>query len=386
MNRYNNTYPDLIQNVVFSLDESDTGIIDVSFEYELPRSIFKFETKLSDAVNITTASGFVNNDGRWVWDQSSTELKLDGKYRLSENTSEGAYYVDAGEWAITNAPSQSSDWRYRGLKPKLIKNCRVEGGGIASPDGAVVFLGEHEVIENSNPVQNLMLVLPAASDLVELPSEIFEAIEHTSQYLDVGGYGGEVLMIAAGSDEARWGALGLQSGNSGFWTLDRCRLNQPGSTWIHEYVHTRQTPTFEPSMEWFTEGSACYYAALCSIQLGHISFAEGREFLKTSVDPDAVVRNPETWNTTSTKYTKGRRVVAALDCKIRDHTNNSTDLRDVWRFLNRRYETAGYDEFLTALRIVVPSPSKVIKWTDHYLNGTETPPLPRDPATFGLAQ
>lgn len=386
MNRYNGTYPELIQTIIFSLDEADSGCIDVSFEYELPQSVVRFEITLPSAVDITTTSGFNNREGRWVWNKSNPQPKLAGTYRISDDDSEGAYYVDAGDWAITNAPARSSSWRYRGLEPQLIKRCRVDGEGIASPDGAVVFLGNHEVVENSDPVQPLTLVVPAASKLAEPPSEIFEAVEHTSRYLDIGGYRRDVLMIAAASDEAQWGPLGSQTGNSGFWTLDRCRLDKSGSTWIHEYVHTRQEPTFEESMEWFTEGSACYYAALCSIQLGNISFTEGREFLKTSVDPDAVVRNPETWNTTSTKYTKGRRVVAALDCKIRDHTNNSTDLRDVWRFLNRRYETAGYDEFLTALRMVVPSPSKVITWADRYVNGAETPPLPRDPAAFGLAQ
>jgi len=372
------------QETVFSRDLTTSGSIDLELAYDICDPVVGLTVSLPQAITIRRANGFAASGNSWVWDGGTAEPSLTGEYRTASDRSAGACYVDAGDWAIINTPSRTASWRYSGSSdPEFVERYRVDGPGAASPDGAVAFLGEHDRHHHRAAGRKFTLVVPTAADLVESPEDIFEAVSDAARHLDVSGYRGDVLMIAAPSDEAQWGPLGTQTGDSGFWALDNCRLDRPNTAWIHEYVHTQQAPEFDASMDWFTEGTTCYYATWCSMHHGEVSFDTGRGFLETRSDRDATLTRPETWPSQQTKYTKGRRVLAALDCEIRKRTNDA-DVRDVWRHLNETYDAAGYDEFLAALNAVLPRETGLDLWAAKYIDGTAVPSLPDAPAAFGL--
>lgn len=373
------------QEMAFALDPSRSGSVRFSLEYAIGDAVVDLDVTLPQTISIERPVGFQGSGTQWAWDGTTASPSLTGSYRTASETAAGAMYVDAGDWAVVKAPSRAASWRYRGTGDvEVVQHARVDGPGIASPDGAIAFLGEHERFHHEGAGQRFTLAVPAAAELAEPPERIFAAVDHAARMLDVGGYRDEVLLIAAPGAAARWGPLGTQSGDSGFWSLDRCRLDRPNTTWVHEYVHTRQAPTLETSMDWFTEGTACYYATVCSIQREDISFDAGRRFLATDSDRRAVLTEPGTWSSPQTKYTKGRRAVAALDCELRRRTGGEADLRTVWRELNASYETAGYDEFTAALETAVPDPAGVVAWADRYIAGDGVPAVPSEPAAFGL--
>lgn len=375
----------IIQEMVFSLDRSTSGAIDFQLAYEMIGSVVDFTVALPDDIAIQQSRGFSASGSSWSWDGTTESPVLHGGYHTSSDQTVGAQYVDAGEWAIVNAPSRVASWQYQGSgELEFVETYRVDGPGIASSDGAVVFLGAHETYQDQAAGQQFTLAVPQAANLAVEPAAIFDAVAPAARYLDVGGYRDDVLMIAAPSAKAEWGPLGTQAGDSGFWTLDSCPLDRPNTTWIHEYVHTRQEPQMESSMRWFLEGTTCYYATLCSMQRGDVGFDVGQSFLATESDRHATLSDPGTWSSPQTKYTKGRRAVAALDCEIRRHTDGEADFRTVWRYLNETFETADIDAFRAALAETIPDSDSLLAWIDRYIDGNDLPPVPSDPAAFGL--
>jgi|GEM_PF-5443824 len=376
----------IVQAVSLSRDATSSGRVQIDLEYDIDEPVTAIDITLPPSIEIEHAHGFAASGSTWRWDGATHTPRLSGRYEMNDERAAGAMYVDAGEWAILKAPGHAASWQYRGVDEiEFVRSVQVAEPGVASPDGAVVFLGDHDVIER-HAGQPFTLVVPAAATMACSPAAVFNALADLSSYLDVGGYQEDVLLIAAPSAAAQWGPLGTQTGDSGFWALDRCRLDEPNSTWLHEYVHTRQAPSFEPTMEWFTEGTACYYATYCSMARGDLAFDTGHQFLATTTDRTAILSTPTAWPSAQTKYTKGRRVVAALDCELRQHTNGQDDLRTVWAHLNATCETAGYQEFLAALRTTIPNADPIVEWCTQYIDGPDSPPVPSNPAAFGIQQ
>ena len=376
---------EILQRMVFSRKRTTGGAIGFELGYELDDSVVELRVRLPQNIEIERTAGFAAAGEEWVWEAGSMNPVLRGTYHTDTTQSDGARYVDAGEWAIIKAPTHAASWRYRGQEPlDFVETYDVEDTGIASSNGAIVFLGEHERRRHSAVGQRYTLAIPEAAELAVDPTEIFGAITDAASYLDVGQCQEDILLVAAPSARAEWGPLGTQTGDDGIWALDRCPLARPNTTWIHEYVHTRQAPRCEPSMRWFAEGTACYYATLCSIRRGDIDFDTGRRFLGRTSNPNVRLSDPGTWPSEQMKYLKGRRVTAALDCEIRRHTDGVADLRTVWAHLNETFETVDFGNFQTALKETIRDPDPLLAWTGRYVDGTEVPSVPATPAAFGL--
>jgi hypothetical protein len=376
---------EIVQQMVFSRKRATSGEIRFELEYELDDSVVELRVTLPENIEIERATGFTAAGDEWRWESGPTDPVLTGTYHTNTTRSNGARYVDAGEWAIIKPPTHAASWRYRGRESlDFVETYEVADTGIASSNGALVLLGDHEQRHHSALGQRYTLTIPQAAELAVDPEEIFAAITDAADYLDVGESPEDILLVAAPSEQAEWGPLGTQTGDDGIWALDRCLLDRPNTTWIHEYVHTRQAPRCESSMQWFVEGTACYYATLCSIRRGDVDFDTGQRFLDRTRTRDATLTEPGTWPSGQIKYVKGRRVTAALDCEIRRHTDGEEDLRTVWATLNETFETADFGAFQTALEEAIPDPEPLLAWTDRYVDGSDVPSLPTDPSAFGL--
>lgn len=377
---------EIVQQMAFSRKPTTGGAIGFELGYDIDDSVVELRVRLPENIDIERTTGFAAAGEEWAWEAGPSDPVLSGTYHTDSTQSDGARYVDAGEWAIIKAPTHAASWRYRGQEPPdFVETYDVEDTGIASSNGAIVFLGAHEQHQHRAVGQQYTLAIPEAAELAVDPKAIFAAITDAAGYLDVGESQDDILLVAAPSAQAEWGPLGTQTGDDGIWALDRCPLARPNTTWIHEYVHTRQAPRCEPSMQWFAEGTACYYATLCSIRRGDVDFQTGQRFLDRTSNRGVRLTDPGTWPSEQIKYLKGRRVTAALDCEIRRHTDGVKDLRTVWAQLNETFETVDFGNFQTALEGTIQDPDPLLAWTGQYVDGTGIPDVPATPAAFGLS-
>lgn len=127
----------------------------------------------------------------------------------------------------------------------------------------------------------------------------------------------------------------------GFWDGD------VGSVWLHETVHTRQSFTLGPEMRWFREASAEYltYRALQE-QYEAVEDRDIRARLDAVPDyTDTRLSEPSTWEQNPVDYTRGVRVLYAIDAAVRTGSNGDHTLFDVFYAMNQRDGSVSLREF-----------------------------------------
>ena len=148
--------------------------------------------------------------------------------------------------------------------------------------------------------------------------------------------------------------------------------------------------TFRASTgRWLTEASAEYYGAVLSMntETGNwTSFRASLEVDRESVRESSLAR-PRSWTDAYVPYSKGSRVLAALDAEIRDRTDGEKSFQDVLAY---RFEDDApygnldtYEDLGDAVVAVTDDPG-MRDWLDRYVAGNEVPPLPDDPGRFVL--
>lgn len=166
--------------------------------------------------------------------------------------------------------------------------------------------------------------------------------------------------------------------------------SRPRNAWLHGYVRTRIAFETTPGMAWLRYGLADYYGALYSLRSGRLTssadydqFAYFHAYVSTTAASDAVLTRPGTWPEDSldpAPRAKGRRVLAALDLRIRAATGGERDLRDVFARLNDREDPVDYAAFERA--VVAVGGDGLAGWLDRYVRGRDAPPVPDAPYRF----
>jgi predicted metalloprotease with PDZ domain len=198
-------------------------------------------------------------------------------------------------------------------------------------------------------------------------------LSFAARTLNVGGKNDEVVVVVAPS-VVEWNGKGLQIGANGFWAVDSSGVDQPDNTWIHEYIHTRQEWSYDDSTQWLIEGMANYYAALLSLKEGRVSYSDFREYINTDEDSNSVLCNPDQWNSSTTSYTKGRRVVAALDIEIRRETDSQRSFENIFLEINKVGDTITHEKFKRIARDVAGH--SIDAWLEKYVEDSRSPDLP----------
>lgn len=201
---------------------------------------------------------------------------------------------------------------------------------VAGPGGHVhdrVFFGEATVHRHSIGGKTVPFVVPASVDPEVDPETAASAMAHTHRalnvtddvYLDVVWYTDEMV------------TEGLASGSSVYLKPFASSL-----TARHEYVHTQQEYATS-DLGWFSEGSADYLASLAAVLGGDRTFEEFYSDANTPMDSEA---NLLDYDDDQVHYTKGERVVAAIDARIRNETDGEASVVDLVRALNRNSRNA----------------------------------------------
>ncbi|OYR56850.1 hypothetical protein [Halorubrum halodurans] len=327
----------------------ETGTVAVTTTAHLPDRVTGLEiTLLTANDDAIEADGFERADDAdgaetWVWDGETERPSL--AYAMDANVSApesgplatgGTYrFVDAGEWALVRTPRHRVAWSQTGeTQLRFDRENVVAGEGVASE--AMAFLGPYEEYVRETDDQRYRLIVPEAAEMEATPDDVFGVFEGAASALRVGGVDDEVVAIAAPTGEVSWAVRGLQRGDADLWVRDEEPVETVDDVWTHEYVHTRQTYERDPSVRWFTEASATYYAALFALDRGAIGFDDfQRTLARGERDPagSSVLADPGSWRRNA-DYTKGSLVAGEIDRRIRLASDGRASLATVFRDLN----------------------------------------------------
>ncbi|WP_256307780.1 hypothetical protein [Halobellus litoreus] len=327
----------LTQNIALSRARDEHGYVDASVVFEIPSNVGRVSVQVPPWTTVDSVRGFDRRSGsqQFVWTGGASRPTLELTVPAEKPTlgAAGTTMVDVGEWAIIEAPNLLTQWRHRGEEPTFERRLVVDDEGIASSDGGLVYLGPHREHTRRAAGQRIRLVEPRAASLRESPRDILDALAHAARELRVSGRDEEVVGIAAPTRPVNWGPGGLHAGGNAFWARDSSRLDKPNSTWIHEYVHTRQEFGTDASMKWIVEATAVYYATQLTYERGGISDGQCHAALNTSTCATDALGTPVSWSSAHVPYRKGSRVVSWLDRQIREYS--TATLADVLASMNR---------------------------------------------------
>ncbi|NHX37198.1 hypothetical protein [Halolamina pelagica] len=350
-------------DTVLSLTPEQPGSVGVVQTFDTPDEVTELRVTLDSRSTVTAAEGFSNLEGdTWEWDGETAEPRL--RYELAVNrtsdragpmASGGSYlYTDVGEWALIQQPNVGFEWRTTG-SVSVERTTRVDGAGAVG--GATAFLGPHEEYTREVAGQEIRLIVPDDADLADPPERILDGLGNASRELNVGDRDATVFAVAAPTGRVDWAVQGVQVGDTDFWAQANRPIDAVGSTWLHEYVHTRQSFRTSESGRWITEATATWYAALLSHQQEGVGFAALSEYLERgtrSPQAGSVLADPSDW-ANNAHYWKGALVSGELDRRLRLATDGGATLQRVLASLNDHSTVTNGDVLAAVAEAGTPS-------------------------------
>jgi predicted metalloprotease with PDZ domain len=211
------------------------------------------------------------------------------------------------------------------------------------------------------------------------------ALEHLNSY---------VMFAPAGANSTPEGIIG--TGSHEFFHLWNVKRIRPAEMWPYDYSRENESPLL-----WFSEGFTNYYGALATYRAGvttqetflqraagaagGVEDSEARKFIppaSASVSTWLGYDTPQAF--TISYYTQGQNIAALLDLSIRNDTDGSASLDDVFRTLYKDHYGRGRG-FTTAELIAIINKITGKNYTsffDNYVYGVEVPDYDR---IFGYA-
>lgn len=370
----------IIQRLSAERKHEVEGSVYLYAEYDLHPDLSSLTVSYPEYLSIETTNGFSKSQKQQCeWDSSTDDPWIQFLVDVDRTNGRGYEFADAGNWAVFKYPPFGHSWKYSGQNIDLTNEYDVRDEGIISSDGSVAYLGTYNEFSDCTSDQTFRIAVPQQASIQASSSEVLSSLCHASENLRVGGKNEEVIVVVVPSS-FNWGWEGLQSGANGYWVVDSNRVNDVHNTWVHEYVHTRQEWERDESTRWLVEGTTEYYAALLTLQQNRIPFSAFYRHVTTSRDSDSVLVDPDRWTSPRAYYTKGRRVTAALDVKIRRETDGQSTFEDVFRQMNSLEDPLTHDRLQEIIADVVGSP--LDSWLGKYVKGSQTPSIPEDESLF----
>lgn len=383
--------PSIVQRVEYRLLPNTSGRIGMTLRYEPGANITSIVTYGAGSRTLVEANGFEQRrNGRWVWTGATPTPSL--SFLVSVNRSGPTYpglgWVDTGDWALARPRTafayrnDGSSWRYSWQDPERIqKRAEVDGNGVVG--SSIVYLGPHRTTETRISHGTLRVVKPESSNLTTV-DPVVGTIREASEQLRVGD-GDERVTVFVGPRPLRDGGVAISEydDSQDVWVSDRAPVAPPHNTWVHEYVHTRQSFELGDGMRWFTEASATYYAGLLSVRQG-LDGRQGYEAFQSTLQRNysdgVVLANRSDWRGDYTPYSRGTKTLAALDARIRDDTDGNRTLQDVFRRMNAHNGTVTYGDFSRILANVTGTGHGA--WLAAHVAGPERVDVPTHPFVY----
>jgi len=377
------------------------GKIEVTYNVTIPESVVDFYAYLNSSFtvpfSVTGTDGFSYEANKSRWAASSpqgTETTASLTYTIEANTTSsfgGFNTVETTDWALTWGTQLGVrvGWRYFDPAPEYEGTASVDGSGYAATGRPRAFLGPVSTSQQSAAGQTITLVVPDAATPSRPVGTVLDELTDSAEYLQIGDRDPQTDVFIA-PDLIRGGGRG---GGSAYWVQE----NSLSTVHLHEYIHTRQAwvdgdlPANEDStVEWITEGSADYYQGFLAWNVtGTYSDQQFYNYVSTSADANKVLQDSDSQSTEDKNYNKGRRIIAALDIRLRQQTGGNATFQTVFEHLNTQDGDFSYSDLRS--KVVNLTNESTGSWLDNYVQTTAAPSIPQDiaaaydPASAGLA-
>ena len=375
----------LTKKYAFELLPRTEGSIEVTVIYAPPQCIDDLRLSLPTTASPMQEDGFDQVGDSYEWDGETPRPSVTFEKQAKDSSTRfGGYsFTDTGGWAITQKPRITERFSALGHSVRINEEITTQDHVAATTDGNIVYIGPYDEYRVNGVDQRIRLIVPEAASLSPSRHSVRQTLKYASKDLHVGARSGEVVAVVAPSGRMSGLLAGLQSGDSGFWVKDSQGVATPHSTWIHEYIHTRQNVNYSKTTRWIIEGSANYYAALLAYRQRLASYDEFHDLVSTSKDQHAILAEPDRWPSPYTDYKKGCRVLAALDAEIRQATDGETTLESVFWNINQSDDRLTHPQLTDIVKTV--GTGDLETWLDTHARSTAVPDVPRVPEFFESA-
>jgi PKD repeat protein len=371
--------PVIQENLLVDRTPSDIGEVTVEYSVTVTENVVDFYAYLPRFASVVSTDGFSYNSVKDRWETSSprgTNSQASLTYTAKTNKTSsvpGFSTVETSDWAFVDNSQLGvrTTYRYYSPEPGYDKKTDVERQGYIT-DSGYGFLGPVSTQHQSTPGQAVTVVVPQASDPTRPPSVVLDDLTDVSEFLEIGKKSSQTTGIVV-PEPIRGGG---ESRGDSFWVQE----NTMETVHIHEYIHTRQGWGRESTLEWSIEGSADYYEGYLAWKLLDI-YDEDRFYRYASTDrnENAVLQDADSQSTESKNYYKGRRVLTALDIRIRKNTDGDHNLQSLLNRLNSKFDRsnpASYSEFRS--EAVSLTNSSTGPWLDEYVQTSSAPQIPEN--------
>ncbi|WP_254535177.1 hypothetical protein [Halomarina litorea] len=360
----------------YEVTRVDGGAVRVRMVVRTPSNLASLTADLPDGVRVESTDGFGRTgEGTYEWSGGSpSSITYVVDLGSDPDVPSGPDWMLVDRWDVSGYLS----WSYWGSAPDYDAQVALGPNQSGTVGSTMALLGETTETSDRSTDQEFRVVVSDEAGMRHGTDELFDVLHAANEGLAVGARDDRVNLFYVPSIPryAGWASGNPTGGEhdvtveAGVWKL----------VTVHEYVHTRQAFAHTGEMGWVVEGSADYYEYLIGLHNGDISYAEFHRRVTTDRDAGATLTDPDTWADWHTKYTKGRRVVAALDARLREETGGEASFQDVFYRMNTHDEVLTYDAFRGI--VVDVGGDSFGPWLDRYVDGSDAPPVPDDRSLF----
>ncbi len=359
------------------------GEVGVRLTLTAPENVASLTLGLPDGATVAATDGFRRaDDGRYEWSGGSpatVEYVVDpgGAATGATGTPPSAAGTD---WMLVNLYDVDArvHWSYWHEPPAFEERIALAPGQVGERGPTMALLGPATTYTERSARQEYRITVSDAADPKHSTAELFDGLHAADAGLAVGGRVDRVNLFYVPDLP---GYAGYANGRAVGGAYD---VAIDASAWklttVHEYVHTRQVYAPSDRMAWTDEGIADYYESLLALHNGDLAYSQFHRRVTTDEGARATLTDRDTWPSRLTEYTKGRRVVAALDARIRTETDGARSFQDVFSRMNAHEGELTYGDF-SAIVVAVGGES-FGPWLDRYVDGSDVPPVPDDPSLF----
>lgn len=217
------------------------------------------------------------------------------------------------------------------------------------PAAGVVSVGDRALVGNLTATTRqsgnvTVTVVAPASEPIEPARKSYFLAEYLAPY-SLGGNRSAVTLVAAPRALPHRGAM--YADGTGYVTRRGFWDGNVGSVWIHEYLHARQSFSLDTGMEWFGEASA-EYLSYRIMQEQYRNVTDDDVLARLDADrtyPDSPLSAPSEWASNDVPYTRGVRLLYAVDARVRARSDGEATLVDVFRAMNARTDSVSVAAF-----------------------------------------
>lgn len=345
-----------------TIDNEDVLVLEIEFDPALNVRETTIAVENTVVTEPISSDGFSKTESedefRYEWDGTTTPATITYKYNI-ENSVSNRFWLEDDKMMFINPDKWGIEsWRYssRTSEPEITTNVELSDEGYVS--GNYIYIGNYTKKTETVDGAEFKLIMPTDIEPKEDPEDIINNVAYSHTALETGAETNDATIFATPGEEVT--TLGGRStaGSKQMWVANNHKIDGNIDVWIHEYIHNQQafSRSDELDLYWFIEGSANYYALLHSLEQEQITYDEFKQFLEEVPEEDKTRKLTQVESISGPDrddrhaYTKGALVTAKTDKLIRNETNNTASLEDVFQDLNAKEEPVTNEDFIESVR------------------------------------